>query len=128
MPTKREWLREQGFTVGTRGRFTQEQLTALADSNLTFDDGIIERTGNKIKAPVKPPAEPGWVYQGEIERPDLPEGYLIEWFDGSKRRRQRWDICYQCGYSIKFCQDPAPVMPPWMVERGAVVLDNHVTT
>lgn len=128
MVTKRDWLRQQGFTVGKRGRFSQEQLTALADSNLVFDDGIIEQVGDKIKAPPKPASEPGWVLMSELERRDLPDYYVVGWYDNkNKLHKQRWEICYECHYSIKFCTCIQPTMPPWMVQRGARVLDNDAS-
>lgn len=125
MVTKREWLQQQGFTVGKRGRFSKEQLDALSNADVVFTDGgvITADSGAVVVAPkVKP--EPGWVYYGEVARPDLPSAYIVGWTRNNKQHKQRWEICYECSYSIKFCICPRPTMAPWMIDRAAVVLDS----
>lgn len=55
--TKREYLRSLGFRVGERGRFTDEQKTAIAAFGGVFDDDIKPLKLNKLKIdkPVKAP-------------------------------------------------------------------------
>jgi hypothetical protein len=55
--TKREYLRSLGFRVGERGRFTDEQKTAIAAFGGVFDDDIKPLKLNKLKIdkPVKVP-------------------------------------------------------------------------
>jgi hypothetical protein len=55
--TKREYLRSLGFRVGERGRFTDEQKTAIAAFGGVFDDDIkpLKLDKLKIDKPVKVP-------------------------------------------------------------------------
>ena len=54
--TKREYLRSLGFRVGERGRFTDEQKTAIAAFDGIFEDDIKPLKLDKLKEdkPVKP--------------------------------------------------------------------------
>lgn len=54
--TKREYLRSLGFRVGERGRFTDEQKTAIAAFDGIFEDDIKPLKLDKLKTdtPVKP--------------------------------------------------------------------------
>jgi hypothetical protein len=136
MPNKRQWLKQQGFEVGSRGRFSQAMLDALATATVEFTDSptsvihtkhgdvhIEKRTRNKRTSGVPPRAalpEVGWVELDEIMRRDLPAGYIIRLPDG---HTTQWTICYKCSYSIKFCTCPRPTMAPWMEEQGALAID-----
>ena len=135
MASKRAWLRSQGFTVGERGRFSQEMLDALATSQLTFDtanvktintkNGIVtvaKRTRNKstTRPTVTPQPEIGWVFANEIRRPDLPMGWVVKLANGVTRM---WTECYKCHYSIAYCQCQRPTMhPDW--PASTVMLDT----
>jgi len=134
---KRAWLRSQGFTVGERGRFSQEMQVALGEAvnqGIAFDtatsktintrNGVVtveKRTRNKstTRPTVTPQPDIGWVFANEIRRRDLPRGWVVKLTNGVTRL---WTECYRCHYSISYCQCPKPTMhPDW--PAATVTLD-----
>jgi hypothetical protein len=105
---KREYLRSLGFTVGERGRFTSEMITALKDYQ--EQGGKLEgRTGKREDG--LPEVEPGLVIphvepQAQVRQPKTligksPEGYKIAFV-----------MCFDCHYHMMYCTCGGGVKAP----------------
>lgn len=105
---KREYLRSLGFTVGERGRFTAEMMTALKE----YEGGggkLEARTGKRDDG--LPEIEPSIVIphvppQQKIREPKKlrgksPEGYTIEFV-----------TCFDCHYHMMYCTCEGGVKAP----------------
>lgn len=105
---KREYLRSLGFTVGERGRFTAEMMTALKDYQ--EEGGKLEgRTGKRDDGlPVVEPAViiPDIPPQEKIRQPKTligrsPEGYKIAFV-----------MCFECNQHMMYCNCEGGVKAP----------------
>lgn len=99
---KREYLRSLGFTVGERGRFTPEMLTALKNSELDFD-------GNKVAREIVE----------EVDVLDYPKlvstkmresrtlyGYTKE------GHRVAFQLCFSCSQHMMYCECKRGIKAP----------------
>lgn len=79
--TKREYLRSLGFRVGERGRFTDEQKTAIATFDGIFDDDVKPLKLDKLKTdkPIKTTKLPEQRRQREARQLSgyTKEGYKV---------------------------------------------------
>ena len=105
---KREYLRSLGFTVGERGRFTAEMMTALKEYE--GQGGKLEgRTGKRDDG--LPEVEPGNVIpdippQIAVREPKKlkgksPEGYTIEFV-----------LCFDCHQHMMYCNCAGGIKAP----------------
>lgn len=109
--TKREYLRSLGFRVGERGRFTDEQKTAIATFSGVFDDDIKPLKTEKIKSfkPVKGiPTLPAQTRQREAR---TLSGYTK---DGYK---VAFVMCAACSQHMIWCEC-SQVQAPSIVVRS----------
>lgn len=97
--SKREYLRSLGFTVGERGRFSEEMQEALKNYEEPKADntplpklrGLPKRTdGIKVYTAV------------------LKGGQII-----------KFDTCYDCKENVVFCHCKNPSAPLWLAEEVA---------
>ena len=102
---KREYLRSLGFTVGERGRFTPEMLTALKTAEIDFD-------GNKVSREC-------------VEEVDVLDYPVIK---SVKMRESRtlygytkeghkvgFQLCFSCSQHMMYCECPRGVKAPSIV-------------
>lgn len=105
---KREYLRSLGFTVGERGRFTAEMMTALKDYQ--EEGGKLEgRTGKRDDG--LPEMEPSVVIphlppEVAVRKPKKlrgksKEGYTIEFV-----------MCFDCSKHMMYCNCPGGIKAP----------------
>ena len=105
---KREYLRSLGFTVGERGRFTAEMITALKDYQA--EGGKLEgRTGKRDDG--LPEVEPSVVVphlppEVAVRKPKKlrgrsREGYIIEFV-----------MCFDCSKHMMYCTCPGGIKAP----------------
>jgi hypothetical protein len=105
---KRQYLRSLGFTVGERGRFTAEMITALKEYQ--EEGGKLEgRTGKRDDG--LPEVEPSIIIpdippQEQIRQPKTligksPEGYKIAFV-----------MCFECHYHMMYCNCEGGVKAP----------------
>jgi len=105
---KREYLRSLGFTVGERGRFTAEMMTALKEYQEEGgklegrtgkrDDGLPEVEPVVIRPHVPPMTQ---VRQPKKLKGRSKEGYVIEFV-----------TCFDCHYHMMYCNCEGGVKAP----------------
>lgn len=102
---KREYLRSLGFTVGERGRFTPEMLTALKSSEINFD-------GNKT---VREIVE-------EVEVLDYPKIVSVKMRESrtlygytKEGHKVGFQLCFACSQHMMYCECKAGIKAPSVV-------------
>lgn len=95
--TKREYLRSLGFRVGERGRFTDEQKTAIATFDGIFDDDVKPLKLDKLKTdkPIKTTKLPEQRRQREARQ---LSGYTKEGF------KVGFVMCAACNEHMIWCE------------------------
>lgn len=96
---KREYLRSLGFTVGERGRLSQEMKDALANFE---EPEVVNKPIPKVRNLPK--------------RTDGIKVYTVELTGG---QIVRFDTCYNCKENVVYCQCPAPTAPDWLGDEVA---------
>lgn len=102
--TPRDWLREQGFPVGERGRLSAAMKKAVESSGLTF-----------VEAPE--------IDAGDFGRPDA--SWRTEYFNQSVQRPSKtlygfdsdghkiaFSMCWQCNSHMSLCACKGGVLAP----------------
>lgn len=97
---KREYLRSLGFTVGERGRFSEEMQAALKDYE---EPEVVNKPIPKVKNTPKR-TDGITVYTAELH-----SGQII-----------RFDTCATCKENVVFCHCLNPQPPKWLAEDVAV--------
>jgi len=96
---KREYLRSLGFTVGERGRFSEEMQQALKDyTEPTVDNSPKPKVKNTPK------------------RTDGIKVYTAEMHTG---QIIRFDQCADCKDNVVFCHCSNPQPPSWLAPEVA---------
>jgi hypothetical protein len=119
--TKREYLRSLGFRVGERGRFTDEQKTAIAAFDGIFEDDIKPLKLDKLKEdkPEKPTVSlPKQFRQREARQ---LSGYTKEGF------KVGFVMCAACNQHMIWC-GCEKVLAPSIVIRSEDSLVKVLTT
>jgi hypothetical protein len=118
--TKREYLRSLGFRVGERGRFTDEQKTALATFDGIFTDDIKPLKLDKLKTdkPIKVQKLPEQRRQREARQLSgyTKEGYKVGFV-----------MCAACNQHMIWC-GCEKVAAPSIVVRSDDSLVKVLTT
>jgi len=119
--TKREYLRSLGFRVGERGRFTDEQKTALATFDGIFTDDIKPLKLDKLKTdiPAKPTASLPKQYRQREAR--QLSGYTKEGY------KVGFVMCAACNQHMIWC-GCEKVLAPSIVVRSEDSLVKVLTT
>ena len=115
---KREYLRSLGFTVGSRGRFTPEMLTALKNAEMDFDGNTEAR---EIVEEVEVLEYPR-IVSVKIREPRTLYGYTKE------GHKVGFQLCFTCSQHMMYCECKQGVRAPSIVaytKESDVYIPDH---
>lgn len=101
---KREYLRSLGFTVGQRGRFTPEMLTALKSADIAFEDTPtpVESVGVEV------------VEYPKIESKKMREPRPLYGFT-TEGHKVGFSRCFSCSQHMAYCECGRGVTAPSII-------------
>ena len=117
---KRDYLRSLGFTVGQRGRFTPEMLTALANANMEFDN-TPQVKGEVISVEETPLAYPE-IKSERVREPRSLYGFTRE------GHKVGFVLCFSCSQHMMYCKCAKGVTAPSIVaytKEDCVYIPEH---
>ena len=105
--TPRDWLREQGFQVGERGRLSAALKAAVENSGLTFvEDVVIDAPGGSEK-----PSAPSWqdnpYFSQTVQRPSR----TLYGVDGDGHKIA-FTMCWACNSHMSLCECKTGILAP----------------